>query len=167
MPTGEKTKLLWQNSEYRKHMIKMLIGRKLSIKHRKKLSKIAKQKGFGLWMIGKKASLKTREKMKLRKGEKASHWKGGRKIDKDGYIYIFQPNHPFCNNVGYIFEHRFVIEQKLGRYLEPEERAHHINGIKNDNRIENLQLFINEIEHQKFHHPKGIKVCYKPPYKNY
>lgn len=78
-------------------------------------------------------------------------WKGGKHL-KRGYVYTLQPNHPHTRSKGYIREHRLVMEEKLGRYLDPEERIHHINGIKNDNRIENLMLFPNESEHQKYEH---------------
>jgi hypothetical protein len=93
------------------------------------------------------------------------HWKGGRIINKYGYIEILQPNHPFAMIRNYVFEHRLVMEKHLGRFLRTEERVHHINGIKDDNRIENLKLFSNEIEHQRFHNPKGIKFHKKPPNK--
>ena len=82
--------------------------------------------------------------------EKSYAWKGGKTIHSTGYIFIYIPTHPYAHN-GYVFEHRLVMEKHLGRYLKPEERVHHINKIKDDNRPENLKLFNNESEHQKFH----------------
>jgi len=87
----------------------------------------------------------------IKKGQQSLAWNGGRHYHQEGYIYIFKPNHPFADNRGYIFEHRFVIEQKLKRYLKPKERVHHINYNRQDNRPENLQLFTNDCEHSKFH----------------
>lgn len=68
-----------------------------------------------------------------------------------GYKHIYKPEHPFCRKQGYILEHRLVMEKKIGRYLFPAERVHHINGDKLDNRIKNLKLFGNESLHQKYH----------------
>ena len=85
------------------------------------------------------------------KGENNPNWKGGIRKDGDSYIRIHNPEHPYATKDGYVRHHRYILEQHLNRFLIPEERVHHINGIKNDNRIENLMLFPNESEHQKFH----------------
>lgn len=77
--------------------------------------------------------------MRGRLGQDCPNWKGG-KIIHHGYIYIHAPDHPYSHPNGYVHEHRLVMEKKLGRYLEQYEDIHHINGIKDDNRIENLQL---------------------------
>lgn len=98
--------------------------------------------------IGKPARFKTHHN---KKDLELGRWgKGGRIINTQGYIYIHKPDHPFCTRDGYVREHRLVMEKHLGRYLDPKEAVHHINGIKDDNRIENLQLMTFS-EHGKQH----------------
>ena len=93
----------------------------------------------GRFVDGFKHTEATKAKFKLRNGEKHGGWKGGRYKHSKGYIYVYQPSHPYATD-GYVFEHRLVMEKYLGRYLLAIEDVHHINGIKNDNRIENLEL---------------------------
>lgn len=74
-----------------------------------------------------------------RRGPLASNWRGGR-IERDGYIWLYAPDHPRAKAQGnqYVQEHILVAEEKLGRPLRPEERVHHNNHDKTDNRPENL-----------------------------
>ena len=109
------------------------------------------------WM--KKFQIKTRTpKEATPRGKNASNWKGGRRKDGNGYIRIYQPLHPHALNEGYVLEHRLVMEKKLGRYLIKDELVHHINGIKDDNCIENLT-----IENKKTH-PTGYAGGYREGY---
>ena|SRR3990167_10242785 len=74
-------------------------------------------------------------------GKKHYCWKGGRYKTTKGYIEIYKPEHPRARGGRYVAEHRLVMEKHLGRYLEPYEKVHHINGVKTDNRIENLEVW--------------------------
>lgn len=120
--------------------IDLKTGVKLSAEHKRKIglaglnnhSKERKKKMSSRWM-----------------GKNNPRWKGGR-IKFKGYIKITNKNHPNCNNQGYVQEHRLVMEKHLGRYLTKEEVVHHINEIKDDNRIENLQL-MTQGEHVRLH----------------
>ncbi len=76
-------------------------------------------------------------------GKNNPFWHGGKTLHERGYILIRTPNHPNANMRGYVSEHRLVIEKKIGRHLSSQEVVHHINGIKDDNRLENLELFAN------------------------
>jgi len=85
-----------------------------------------------------------------RSREKNPAWKGGRRI-ASGYVFLLKRSHPRANNKGYVQEHRLVMEEFLGRYLTSKERVHHINGVKTDNRIENLVLLNSQSEHIREH----------------
>ena len=87
-------------------------------------------------------------------GIRPSNFKG-RYIDGQGYvnIHVAEDNHYFematykRNGGGYIREHRLVMAKHLGRALGSAEVVHHKNSVKDDNRIENLELFPNQVEH--------------------
>ena len=90
-------------------------------------------------------TIKGKSNVKIR-GPKHYLWKGGRRIIC-GYVYWLRRDHPFSHSNGYVAEHRLVLENKLGRYLTPEEVVHHLNGDRKDNRIENLELLSSQKEH--------------------
>lgn len=68
--------------------------------------------------------------------------RGGRHVNGDGYVLIYKPNHPNAGGNGYVREHTLVMSRVLSRPLLPGESVHHLNGVRDDNRPENLELWV-------------------------
>jgi len=87
-----------------------------------------------------------RRSNKMQGGKDSHSWRGGRQTNTDGYILVWiSPNSSFFSmakktRTAYILEHRLVMAQSLGRCLHSWEQVHHKNGVKDDNRLENLSL---------------------------
>lgn len=100
---------------------------------------------------------------RILRGSELYNWKGGRHRDKQGYAYVrLAPSDfyfPMIKPNGYVREHRLVMAMHLGRCLHLWEVVHHKNGVKDDNRLENLELTTNGQHHLA--HSKGYKDGYQ------
>lgn len=67
---------------------------------------------------------------------------GDKIVNNYGYVMVYLPDYPGVSRPWYVPEHRLVMEQVLGRRLEPFENVHHKNGIRDDNRPENLEVWV-------------------------
>ena len=84
-------------------------------------------------------------------GASNGRWTGGRTRHKAGYVMLWAPTHPRAGKGQYVFEHIIVMERIIGRHLLPTESVHHRNGVRDDNRPENLELWTRP-------QPTGIRV---------
>lgn len=88
-------------------------------------------------------------------GTKNPAWKGGQFTGSRGYVFVWLSLddffHPMVDKSGYVVEHRYIMAKSLGRCLQLSEVVHHKNGIKDDNRIENLQL-MSDLGHKQLTH---------------
>lgn len=127
----------------RKKISKARKGTKFSEEHKRKLKETHKGK---------------RNSQYNKQGKLAANWKGGKTKTRNRWL-IYKPEHPFASKKKYILQYRLIMEQKLGRYLNPEEVVHHINGKKDDDRLENLYLFPNQSSHMNYE--RNLRLTYK------
>ena len=133
-----------------KEICRIYIGERLN---QWELAQIFKCSRLTIQRAFKRQGCKARNPSEYQRGRHNSCWRGGR-IIRLGYVMILKPDHPNCNSLGYVLEHRLVMEKRLGRFLKKEEIVHHINNIRNDNRDENLILFAGNKEHRGWHKRK-------------
>ena len=124
MSIWHKGKIL--SEEHKQKISKGLMGRMVSLETRQKLSNFQKEE----------------HKRNPRFGEKASGWKGGKIKTIQGYVKTYSPNHHRASG-GYVYEHILVWEKNHNRPLNKDFSIHHLNGIKDDNRPDNLIVMRN------------------------
>lgn len=91
-----------------------------------------------------------------RKGKFNPSWKGG-KQKRQGYIYILDESKSHKNGLSrYTGEHTLVAQEKYKRKVEKDELVHHLNGIRDDNRSENL-VIIKRKGHETWTYVKSLQ----------
>lgn len=91
-------------------------------------------------------------------GPEHPKWKGGRWIDKAGYVYVRAPEHPTVYANGFYPEHRLVVEKAIGRSLSRDEHVHHRDGDKQNNDLSNLEV-LTAREHGLLHPKQPQPHC--------
>lgn len=118
------------------------------------MSSIAKELNISHVIVSKyldKYGIEKRTKKQQQQGKGAPNWNGGKRINSNGYVEIYYPNHPNANKRKTVYEHQLIAEKKIGRFLRKGEVVHHIDMDKSNNNPNNLIVMTNQ-EHVKLHH---------------
>lgn len=81
---------------------------------------------------------------KVKSGDKAHAWTGGKRVGKNGYVFIYISPHV------YKYEHRVIMEKSIGRKLNRLEIVHHKDFNRTNNSLDNLQIMTTK-EHNYLH----------------
>lgn len=75
------------------------------------------------------------------------------------YMYFCDKSHPLASEAGIVYYHRHVASEKLGRWVTEDEHVHHIDGNRQNNTPENLEVLTEAEHHAKHRPPREDKVC--------
>jgi len=161
MPTGGWNRGIPHSQETKEKIRQKALGRKMSentrlailkahlgSKHSESAKQKMREKKIGKSSItdeGRKGIIASNRK---RCKEKSSNWKGGKMIHSAGYKLIRMPEHYRASKNGYVFEHILIWERIYNKKVPKGYVIHHLNGIKDDNRPENLCI-ISKKDHMK------------------
>lgn len=77
-----------------------------------------------------------------------------------GYITEHEPHHPRAGDNGYVYQHVLIAERTLGKLLPLKAVVHHINGVRDDNRPENLVVCEDQAYHMLIHRrERALDAC--------
>jgi hypothetical protein len=101
---------------------------------------------------GRKASEETRRRISeaMTQNYDGMNNYGHTKKLANGYVLAYAPLHPRSQRTGYVMLHTVIMERHIKRYLNADEVVHHRNHIRDDNRIENLEL-MKKTDHMRMH----------------
>lgn len=88
-------------------------------------------------------------------GPRNSNWRGGRTVTSHGYVLVKDPDNPMAHETGYVYEHRLVASQVLGRELSADEVVHHVDGNKQHNMPANLVVEPSSAHHHAEHRKRS------------
>ena len=131
------------SEETRMKMRLARLGKRQTAETRKKMSDSHKGKKYGPETLAKISAATSMENN--------GRWRGGKKVNAAGYVLVKVPDHPFADKNGYVRENRLVAEAIIGRYLRPEEIAHHRNGNRADNSKRNIVVIPCQGDHRRLH----------------
>ena len=92
-----------------------------------------------------------------RRGPDHPAWKGGRSVDRDGYVRLYLPDHPWPRKSGYVLAHVAAMELQIGRRIAPNEVVHHRDHDRQNNALDNLEL-MDGAEHMRRHHASDGRI---------
>ena len=92
-------------------------------------------------------------------GDKNPNWKGGRRINKAGYVDVRCPDHPRANPNGYIPEHILIAEKVLGRHITKFIKVHHVDEDRTNNKNSNLVICTESLHRLIHNRMRALKEC--------